>query len=588
MQFEDWLRNFPVVPEDIERNYNETIRKYDVFNSAQDAADIFSLYHDKDAAIRSEIKTLFTEFVSTFGLDALLSKASRASVTDAQIQLTDLSQLRDNKFNYVMLSHPIGKYEMTYDLFQHLFDADVFRQNMNDAFSAVIPVVGKYLQDSIVDKLQSLSFRPIIPFHPPLPGSLEYRSGIVPVIEHNSYVHDYSAVSADYETERKLRTDLLYNVLNIRRLKQQFSPKCMFDMDIASKLREMLGRDWRTLYPSAIVAGDRSIDPRVIKTSEIDLKQLLEQISGEHFEVIRRSFSTQYNREIWATVLSSFCLIFEVVNSDVISPASGKEAKDSIRSLDEFATVQAGLGHPYGKTYEGLAAMQDFQDTDLIPVTESIYIAMLKKVPMPSTSIGVSTFTLNTPYYYFGGNGMTVDVDRFVYGEAMLQFALRPISPNISIPTVLFDRIYAYINDTLVLQADISLRLNSSVEGKFKLPLPITTAPWKNDRFSPLLEYVKISSYGKLSQGAIASDESMIGSIMEELDKELVKTDSETPVKKEEETKTDLNVKVDETSSPQKKDTSSKNQTKKKKNEKDSSDSDEVNLSDKDEERAEL
>jgi len=450
LNYEGWLKNFPVIPEDIERNYKETVVKYDIFQSSLDAGEIFRLHEDSSSDLNSSIKTFFTEFVTSFGLKDIVKRAEASSVTDAKIQITDLTQLRDNKYNYVMLSHPLGKFEMTYDLFQYLFDSDIFRQNMNDAFSSIVPVVGKYLQDAVVEHLHKIGLRPAIPFHGSISPTHEFRNGHSPTVQNGSFFHRYFAISNTYETERAMQTDLLYTVVNARKLTNNFPPPCVIDFDGAVTFRTKLGRDWRSLYPSALVTGDRGVDPKSLHDSEIELRQTLEHIPGEHFEVIRRSFATPYTREIWATILSSFCLVYETFNSD-FKPGTG--------SLTNVASVVAGYGHPYGRTYDSLASMQNFKDEDLIKITDDVYLAILQKIPMPSEHIGVSNFTLGAPYYYFGGNGTTMDVKRLCFGEGMLQFFLRPVSTLPDDPRVLFDKIYAYINDTLLLQSDISLKL---------------------------------------------------------------------------------------------------------------------------------
>jgi len=555
LNFENWLKNFPVIPEDIERNYRETVVKYDIFQSSLDAAEIFRLHDESDSNLGASIKTFFTEFVTSFGLKDIVAKADKASVTEAQIQLTNLAQLRDNKFNYVMLSHPIGKYEMTYDLFQYLFDSDIFRQNMNDAFASIIPVVGKYLQDSVVEQLHTLGLRPSIPMHGHISAAHEYRNGHLPAIENNSYSQHYASISGDFETERTLQTELLYNVVNVRKLTASFPPLCMFDFDLATSFRTKLGRDWRTLYPSSIVPGDRGIDPNNLKNSRIELIQTLEHISGEHFEVIRRSFATPYTREIWATVLSSFCIIYEIMDDSF---------KPNEKQLSELASVVPGYGSPYGKTYDGLASMQNFTDADLIPVSETIYLAILKRVPLPSFSIGVGNFTLGAPYYYFSGNGSSVEVKRLCFGEGMLHYFLRPVSTLPDDPRVFFDKIYAYINDTLLLQADISLKLGQITEEKYKVSLPLIKQAWKNDRFSPLIDFIKISKYGQVANAGVATTETEIGKLMENIERTVEEAESASTVRNEEDTKNSLDVRLDTSQTDKDKDSSSKPHKKKK------------------------
>jgi hypothetical protein len=239
--------------------------------------------------------------------------------------------------------------------------------------------------------------------------------------------------------------------------------------------------------------------------------------------------------------------------------------KPDDKSLSELASVVPGYGSPYGKTYDGLASMQNFTDTDLIPITERIYLAVLKRVPLPSFSIGVGSFTLNAPYYFFSGNGVSVEVKRLCFGEGMLQFFLRPVSKLPDDPRVFFDKIYAYINDTLLLQADISLKLGQTSEEKYKVALPLVKQAWKNDRFSPLIDFIKISKYGQVANAGVATTETEIGKLMENIEKTVEEAEAASTVKNEAETKNNLDVKLDNASEVKEKNNPPSSPKKKKK-----------------------
>lgn len=534
INMEKWLGNFPTIPADVLANYELTIAKYDVFSVAEDVAALVALHQDSnDEVLDADIHVFFNEFTNTFGLDDILKDADLIAIDNSEVALTELTMLKQDKYNYIMLSHPIGKYEMSYDLLRNIQDKEIFRQSMNDAMLAIVPLVGRYLQDSLITDLKNHNFSPMIPYHVALPMSHSVDKSSLPSIHNGSYNHRNHAIAGTYANEFILRHDKLYTVFNARSIARDMAPLCAIDYDMARDFRDMIGKQWRSLYPANIVSGDRSYEPAIFGSSNIELRQIVETISGMHFEMISRSLVAPAIREIWATVFSSFAVMY-VQQTDM---------GDGGIDVKQLSLVE-GFGSPYGMTYEALNSLQKFNDKDIVKLTDRIYLGFLKVFPLPSDEVGVSRFSLRRPYYHCLANGAKSTVTKFCFGEGLLQFHLRPIAKTDDSPLVLFDKTYGYINNTLVLQSDISLRLNSEPGDRYTVALPIEKANWNNDRLEPLVHFMKIKHYGKATvrSEAIAEEITEMGQIISEIEVELQRSDNEAVVKTETETKPDLGI----------------------------------------------
>lgn len=527
-KMEAWMGNFPNIPADIEKNYTDTVHKFDVFDVAKDAAELFTLSgegHDK--VLDSEIHIFFSEFTTAFGIQDVIASAEAVAGKGTMIHITDLAQLRDKKYNHLLLSHPIGKYEMTHDIVQRVLDAEIFKHNMNQAFSAVIPLVSKYLQEVILEEMKGMNIRPSIPLHPTIPATYDHTSMSDARVSESKFSHRYHSLPFTYDIEFDLRNAKLLSLFNFRSYSIAKPVTIAKDLDMAKKFRAIIGRDWMSAFPTSITYASRVIDVATLKNSEIELRQLLEEISGEHFELIRRSLQTPYTLEMWATILSSFALLF----------VTDKSMKGKLEGI----LPVTGLGMPYGKSYEALAASQEFTEADIITVIPGVYMAVLKHIPAPSHTLSVGTFALGRPYYYYAGNGETLPVTRLCLAPALMHMHLRPVSPMTDVPQILFDKIYAYLNDTLVMQSDSGLRLDPNSEQAYSESLPLSEVEWKNDRFSPLIHFVKLNAYTSTSV-QVHKTESDVNKQIEEMERGLKEAEAGNPVTKENESKTDIEV----------------------------------------------
>lgn len=548
-KMEKWLGSLPFIPQDVSDNYTKIVMKYDTLNVARDVDALYELNQNMaDKPTGSDIHVFFSEFAHLFGIDEAKRAAEAAVVLDPQIKITELAMLKDNKYNYILLSHPLGKYEMIRDIQKSILETEMYRTTMKDAFNSIIPGVSKYLQDDTVEKIKAAAFAVPFAFHQSLPITPSYATTSGTKLEGNTFTHRHYAMSYDYDTERALTKEMLYTVTNSRNLVTKFPVKTVFDRHVAKELRNWLGREWRALYPSSLLMGDRVLEPKTLRNSPIDMEQLVEYVTGYHFELVKHSLASTYTREIWATVFSSFGILYTI---DKKSPPI-KTGSPEIPRGEEAGTgfplsLVTGFGMPYGKTYEQLARMQDFKDGEVVQLTPEVYIGFLKKVPLPSHKLNISSFSLNRQYYYCSGNGDTMDVKRLCFDEGLLHMAMRPISNPPVAEHVFFDSIYAYLNDSLLLQEDIAMRLVNQSEAQFSYALPFTPAEWKLEKLVPMIEFAELPKYANVTGGGVITEEKKAESItklVKEMESAVKTADAGSVVKTEASTQTALPVNI--------------------------------------------
>lgn len=539
---ESWLGNFPNLPAEVKKNYEEVVRNYDVFDVKSDVKHLFDLRQIKrDVENTAVVRCFFTELTTTFGLTEVYNTAAKLTIGDPSINITNLATLRDNKFDYLLMTHPVGKYDLTRDVISAIANNHIFAQIMNEAFASLIPVIGRYLMTNTLESLKTWQFRPKLPLHSTIYNTPQYHRSDPHVVKEGSYLRTYNAPTHTHDTEHKLRHQHLYSIISASGLVRDSPSYAMISYDAAKKSRNILGREWRSYYPSCLIYGDRTTDKSVLASSPIMIRQLLEEVSGMHYELILHSFSTYYSREMWATYLSSFALLYYVPTAtidDKLAESSGTESKN--RPIAQFAQLVTGLGHPYGDSYEQLAAKQEFQEKDLVKITDSIYIAILKQIPIPGSMMGVSHLSSGRPYYYYGGNGGILKVDKLCIDDALLHLHLRPVIIKHLIVPALFDRLYAYMNDSLLLQTDMALRLAPDTESGVQLGL--IEKDWKNDRFSPLIDYIKTPDYYSApdNHSSIEEESSDLSKIVEDIAKATKAAEADTSLARETEASPEL------------------------------------------------
>jgi hypothetical protein len=122
---------------------------------------------------------------------------------------------------------------------------------------------------------------------------------------------------------------------------------------------------------------------------------------------------------------------------------------------------------------------------------------------------------------------------------------MRPISDIGTMEAVLFDSIYAYLNDSLLLQEDIAMKVVNDTTGEYGFALPFKDEDWKLDRLVPMIEYASLPKYASVSGGVAITEqrkEESVTKLVKEMETQIKKADEASVVKTEAETSSTLDA----------------------------------------------
>lgn len=519
IRLEKWHGSLPAVPAEVVENYAKYVKKYDFLGASADAVNLYTQFDTtNDPNLEVEIYVQFKEMLTMYGCEDELTKLE-AIPKQSVIKIDKLTELEDKTLDQVLLSFPLKQYALAETIATRLIEKDKFVTVTKAVYNFLNGGYSRYYADAIVRALDALNFRAHLPLHGFISGSKFFDKGFLPRFTTGSIGMRYGAPYATAENDYALR-DKERNTIGVAsKLYDTYSKNVVaIDLDVAAALRTSYSREWKSYYPATLARGEHRIDRAIYKVSPLEVEHMFESISGLNFISIKRELSNDEIAKIWATVLSSFCLLYRK------SPKADK------------ATLIIGEGMPYGTSYEELATTQSFDekiDFIAIPKTE-LFFAILKKFPLPGRSLAIANVAPGEPYYYFKGNGSNVDVDRLVTSESMQQFCLRPIlmmEPSV-IKNYLFDRFYVYSNDTLYIQISAKASFDSVLNSNEVVKVPISEKSWPGEKAALYLKYITFPGYGNTTVKAASSTEesSEVTKLIKEMETEMKKAHEETPI----------------------------------------------------------
>jgi len=518
---ESWHGSFPTVPADILANYELYVRKYDILNAKGDASALYSAYQtESDPNLKSRVYVQFVELTHMYGVEEITARINDLSRPPSKLRFDNLSELKGPHYDHLLLSYPTERFTLLDDIQGRLMERARFETISKSTYNAISPGYARYYNDEILDRLAALNPRVPFSWHQSVPCSYNFDRGAVAFYTSGTFGIRYLAPWATAINEYQLRTKEIYQIGTAHDLMSRYSGLVATDTTLATDLRVKFNRTWRSFYPANLMPGDRLDDPRSISASPIALEHLFESMSNESYAFIRKDLMNPFTLEIRATYLSSFCLLFRK------TPAM------------DTAVLVEGVGMPYGITYSALSAMQQFVDkTDLIKLPDlDLYIGFLKKVPLPGDALGIAETQLKHPYYFFHGNGQILDVEKLTSGEALLHMSLRPIRPLKSENLTLFDKWYAYDNDTLYLQVDTKASYATILDTNEVWTAPIKEDTWRGDKTMTQLHFFNFGNYSGASTPGVSplkGDESTkVQQLIAEMDRDIIDSHANTTIAK--------------------------------------------------------
>jgi hypothetical protein len=490
-QIEEWHGSFPTIPAHVTEDYNKFVANYDLLGAASDVKKLMQLYTPgTDSTLGSKVHVIFEEIGPIFGISDLLREIGNINVGGSTINIDHLRELKKPEYDHLLQSFPLAPFNLIDTIQSRVFESQRYVTVATQVIGFLMPGYNRYYKDETIQTLRDLNCRIPFDWHQGLAVTIPVGEGSLPTAQEGKLNLDYSSPFASAYNNYLLKTVEDYRIGNIAKFASNYPVITIIDHSVAAHLRTQLHRTWKTYYPANLIPGDRISEAKTFQSSELEVKRLMEYIAGDAYSVLQRSLFNLPLLEIWATVLSSFALLF--------------------RKGPGLAHAQqiAGKGMPYGTSYQHLADLQKIDEAkDLIHLPETdMYIAFLKKVPLPSSRMSMSDFHLHRPYYYFPGNGNSLSVEMLTTGESMYNFALRPLRDIGPLPKVLLDKIYAYANDTLYMHVDAQANYKIEDKAYFSFSFPLTKVDWKAEKLAAQIDFITPGSYSTFgSNTAVAN-----------------------------------------------------------------------------------
>jgi len=538
-----WIGYSVPVPQHLQKAYDEITAKYDVLDCKGDVADLLSgLSHSDDSTLGTNIIGIPRDIISinTF---AAIEHAVEAALSDIpEVKISNLHDLGNAAFNPLLMNYPVGALDLTATVTETILLSDEISQLLKEALATILPASTRYYPESVTKELVDL--RPRVPFKFNIPFPLtpvalsatdqEYKDG--------AFRMSLYSPPHNFDIERTLRTDKAYSVFKASEVNALSHNPFIINKQVLNKLRGILGYDYSTLVPSWSISGARVVHRSDI-VSDLKIEELITSLTGVHYELFKTSVSNNFVSMIYATFLSSFALLYKVVDTGV-----GSGTFDPSR----YKLIE-GYGKPYGTSYSGLEAMQEtLSENNLLKLSDSVYMRFLTKLPLLSTALRLDTdFYLRNPYYYFEASDSTkyIEVKTWVIGEGLSNFCYAPILKYALPYGPLFDKKYAYLNDFLVIQVDLLFRYGNSIDNEYSVNVPMVTNNWSYDKLDPNLHYISFGNYssandasGITSNSSPESENALMTKLTSEMEKSIASIEKESTIGRQDEARTTLDV----------------------------------------------
>lgn len=555
-KLQDWMKVYPALPADIIANYNHVVRSHDFLKAGEDAKSLLRLIEaDNDETTGSMITGVPMEIVRAFGLSDVIKEVNDAANRALlPINLTDLKLLDEEKYRYVLLSFAVAEFNMTQKFSEFLYMGHATSKEIQEAIYAVNPGLQTYYRDEIQTKLKSLS--PTIPFgysnHVALTD--EVMKTTPAILEGGKLMWRPLTPTHSYDYQYFLRHDKLFSIFggdSIINAHSKYVPSIIINKDSAARLRRILMKEnWKTMMPASLAFSEHVYNKTALKADRNQVKRLMEDLTGMNFSLLERQITAPYFKQIVATYLSGFALLYVIPNESSVAKQKGKG--DAATETDSQAFLVIGHGNPYGTTYQNLASKQSsFKKEDLIEIGYGAYIRMLDEVPVPMEDLAADPdFYVSHPYYYYPSNSKTMSVKEWVVTDGLLNFALAPITGTYNKPPTLLDQRHAYLNDKVYIQTHMTWSIAGTVDDSFHMPM--VKQSWSQDVYTPNIEYITHGEYSNSAIKLLDTDITPMNALVTELEDNVKKIEADTPMARIEDTKPQAIDKIELTSMDEK------------------------------------
>jgi hypothetical protein len=540
-RIQNWLVPFPALPAHIIAQYDDIIKKHDVLGASVDVNIVLSaITIDKDTNIDSSIYGFLREFTIPFNISDTMRKIDdKLTSALTPINFESLKNLSDPKYTYLLMSHPIDEFDMATDVTTAVVTNNAVIARIVEATSGIIPGIARFYSSEVLTSLNGLNLRISYPIVTKASFTDNITGSTSAILAGGTIKLKPLTPLGSYDYQFHIRRNLMYSVFKAHDVieNDKFLPTHITNLDLAKKLRTILGHNWSSLMPSSLAYGDNYFSHKMLKSDPEAVRRLLETLSGMQYDLIVRTIGNQFIREMWATFMSSFGLLYVLPDTSDINALTKQQGAGALAAF-----LVTGYGRPYGSNYTELAARQPaIEEDELIMIAPTVYMRMLKVVPLPSERMNVDpNFYTQHPYYYYPANSKVLEVSKWVVTEGLLHMAMSPIHGRQIKPLGLFDTRYAYANDSLMIQMDLNYTLKRDTDTSSDFTAPIQVHEWPYDRYKTWIDYGRLTVYGSVSESAadIVTNDNPVTELLNIIEEKQEHVEKETTVSRIEDTKT--------------------------------------------------
>lgn len=542
-RIQEWLIPFPPLPAHIIAAYDDIVKKHDVLGVATDVRAVLdAIVVDRDDNLESRITGFLEEFTVPFHLSVTLAKVNKVlDETLTPITFETLKQLKDPKYTYLLMAHPVDSFDMATDITTAVISSNVVTARLMEATSGIVPGIPRFYAPAVLTALETLNARVAYPIVTQAQFSDHITTSTSACISDGVVRWSPLTPLACFDYQFHVRRELMYEVFKAQDVvaASKFMPTHIINHDLAKHLRTILGHQWSSLMPSSMCYSDQYYTQKMLKSDPEAVRRLLETLSSMPYDLITRTIGNQFNREIWATFMSSFALLYVLPASTDIASITSDKGNGALATY-----LVTGYGNPYGSNYIELASKQPALEPDeLVELYPQIYIRMLKVIPLPSEKMSVSSnFYMQHPYYYYPANSKTIKVEKWVVTDGLMHMSMAPIIGKQTKPKGLFDKRYAYANDVLMIQMELNYNIKKDTITESDFHAPATIHSWPFDRYKQYIEWKRQTVYGVVASTAseISTESTIVKETLKKIESSETAAEADSSIARVEEAKPNL------------------------------------------------
>lgn len=500
---EDWITHFPDLTTETMKNIEQRIRPFDFLNARTDVANLISSLKP-DVPVRgvNDVIVFPAELLGSFGLrNAISELADKSTNYSVSLNLDNIPAFDDSFFAPLLSGISVGKFRIVDAAASAIIIGKVVSNVVDRACVGLTQNTIRGTAHDMIRQLSALGISCSIPFAMPTALEIRVRAGVRKVIENNQIRMDSGAVNYSLAYHEMLRNELKYICKTgdvIFSMAADRQPGQYPDMDRAELLRELAGHQWQSVYPADWFESFTVYDT-VTMNGSLDLKkQFFQKLFPSPFDIWSREMANENLREVYATWLSSFALVYVDASWEGGMGAVSQSALGEREPNLSLLKLVLGYGFPYGTTYEALAALQNpiVSKDQLIHIREGVYIALLNVIPIVTDKLTVDpSFANEYPVMFYAANSAVKKVDKWVLGPGLLQFALVPNVNQSSIPSLMITNRAAFINNDVYINLIPWYKPSAPEDAAEVVAVNVQTSVWPYDRNRAWLDYNHFGKY---------------------------------------------------------------------------------------------